>query len=127
MSASLRIVDGTAVHTSIAAYSVSCVPDHPMAGDLWEIEVLYTGCAHFGVVKPEDQRWAVVLRDHWVLNRDGKWDPNDLLPGERDDEWIAAHRFDHDTALRLAQELAPGIVINGETAAQAARRLGVTR
>lgn len=39
-------------------------------------------------------------------------------------QWRARHRFDLDTALRLAEEISPSIVWNGITAAQAAHADG---
>lgn len=40
----------------------------------------------------------------------------------REDDWLAAHRFDLDTALKLAREAAPHVTVNGRTVADALTR-----
>jgi hypothetical protein len=59
-------------------------------------------------------------------DRDGIWEYEPSWPedgGEADahaeEAWMAAHRFDHDTALRLARELAPTLTYRGRTVADA--------
>lgn len=64
--------------------------------------------------------WAVV-RHRMCLGADGEWDW-ESIPSERGDEWLAAHRFDRETALRLAQAAAPSVTVNGITAAQVLAR-----
>jgi hypothetical protein len=64
--------------------------------------------------------WAV-LDGPYCLGRDGEWE-YEPLPSNRDDEWIAAHRFDLDTAQRLAKQAAPHLTVNGRTALEAYRR-----
>lgn len=59
------------------------------------------------------KRWGV-FRTGMCLGSDGEWDYDS--PASREDEWIATHRFDLDTALKLAAEQAPLITINGYTA-----------
>ena len=61
-------------------------------------------------------RWAV-CRMRECLDASGEWDW-EPIPSERDDGWKALHRFDLDTALRLAREAAPGVVVNGRTAVE---------
>ncbi len=61
-------------------------------------------------------KWAV-LHSGQCLGTDGEWDW-ESIPSDRSDEWLATHRFDLDTALDLAQEAAPRVVINGMTPAQ---------
>ena len=63
-------------------------------------------------------RWAVLRRGRWCLSTTGEWD-FESIPSEREDEWLAAHRFDLDTALRLAHEHAPTMTVNGYTVADA--------
>lgn len=65
-------------------------------------------------------RWAVV-RHRQCLRVDGEWSW-ESIPSEREDEWLAAHRHDRETALRLAVDAAPGVTVNGVTAAEALRR-----
>ncbi len=62
-------------------------------------------------------RWAV-KRHSQVLGSDGTWD-YEMRTSEREDEWLATHRFDLDTALKLAKEQAPLITVNGHTVADA--------
>lgn len=64
------------------------------------------------------ESWAV-LHMRYCLGVDGEWDW-EAHPSERSDDWLAAHRFPLDEALRLAREAAPGIRVNGRTAAEVA-------
>lgn len=61
-------------------------------------------------------RWAVV-RHRQCLGADGEWSW-ESIPSEREDDWLATHRFDLETAQRLAIEAAPSVYVNGRTAAQ---------
>lgn len=65
-------------------------------------------------------RWAV-CRHRQCLDIDGAWSW-EALPSNRHDEWLATHRFDLDTALKLAREAAPHLRVNGHTALDAYRR-----
>jgi hypothetical protein len=72
---------------------------------------------HYNITVEERHpgRWGVC----WLgrcLNADGEWD-YEPSPSNREDDWLEAHRFDLDTALRLAKEAAPGVTVNGMTAA----------
>lgn len=113
-----QTVDGITVYTQPTTFSVSAVPEDPYNGMLWEVQVQYTGAYHFGQDKPENQRWAVRLRGHWCLSDLGKWD-QEPIPSEREDRWLAAHRFDFATAVRLAEEASLQVQINGFTVADA--------
>jgi len=90
--------------------SVNLLPPSDPHGHVFEITVEYRG----------HSQWAV-LRHGWCLSQDGSWD-YELRPSEREDEWIAAHRFDLDTALDLAKKAAPDVTVNGLTAADALER-----
>lgn len=68
------------------------------------------------VERRSPDRWAV-CRMRWCLGADGEWE-YEPLPSEREDDWLETHRFDLDTALRLAKEAAPGVVVNGLTAVE---------
>jgi hypothetical protein len=92
-------------------YTVNLLPETDINAHVFELTVEYRGHG----------QWAV-LRHGWCLDQDGSWD-YELRPSEREDEWIAAHRFDLDTALNLAKEAAPGVIVNGLTAADALARL----
>lgn len=78
-------------------YAVSLVPEDVDPGGVYEITVEYRG----------DDRWAV-LRLGLCLNSDEKWD-RERDSFECEDEWLAAHRFDLETAKRLAGEQATDI------------------
>ena len=64
--------------------------------------------------------WAVA-RHSQCLDASGQWDW-EPSPSNREDDWLATHRFDLDTALKLARETAPTLRVNGETATDAYRR-----
>jgi hypothetical protein len=91
-------------------YTVSCLPEGDINASVYTITVEYRGA----------DRWAVT-RHRQCLAVDGTWD-YEMWPSEREDEWLAAHRFDIDTALRLAREAAPLITVNGHTVAEALAR-----
>jgi hypothetical protein len=90
-------------------YTVNCVPEGVMDGGAFEITVEYRG----------RDRWAV-LRHGCCLSAAGAWE-YEMRPSAREDEWLAEHRFDLDTALKLAREAAPLVTVNGFTVADAIR------
>lgn len=91
-------------------YDVSVLPHEDINRLLFTITVEYRGP---GV-------WAV-CRHRQCLSADGVWSW-ESVPSERAVEWLAGHRFDLDTALKLAREAAPHLRVNGETALDAYRR-----
>lgn len=91
-------------------YTVNCLFEDGIDSHVFEITVEYRGGG----------RWAV-LRHGWCLTADGTWD-YEMRPSERDDDWLATHRFDLDTALALAKEAAPKVTVNGITVTEALRR-----
>jgi hypothetical protein len=93
-------------------YAVNLLPETEdvLGGHCFEITVEYRG----------HDRWAVA-RGRQCLGTDGTWSW-ESIPSEREDEWLDTHRFDLDTALRLAKEAAPGVTVNGRTAADALAR-----
>jgi hypothetical protein len=116
--ASPRVIDGVTVHTRATTYTVTCLPDDPHGGGAWDVTVEFRGAWRFLEPRPADRQWAVILRGHWHLSHGGKWD---LRPDSDDDgydDWVAAHRFDLETALRVAAEQAPHVVVNGLTPAE---------
>lgn len=102
------------VHVQVTETRVSVVPwsDDDPECTLWDIEVSWRG----------GDRWAVCLRGHRVLGADGLWDL-EPSPSNRTDDWVASHRFDYETALRLAVEKAPEVTVNGFTPQDHLRRL----
>lgn len=89
-------------------YEVSALPEDHLFGHLLTVDVEYRG----------DGLWAVTLpRVRAVLSVEGEWS-YEIAASERTDEWLAAHRFDADTALRLAREKALTLTARGKTAAE---------
>lgn len=90
-------------------YTVNCLPEDGIDSHVFEITVEYRG----------NDRWAV-KRHSQVLGSDGTWD-YEMRPSAREDDWLAEHRFDLDTALKLAKEQAPQVTVNGFTVTDALR------
>lgn len=84
-------------------YSVCALPEDHFDAGMFTIKVAYRG----------DGRWAV-LRGKLCLGSDGRWD-FEPIPSDRTAEWLAAHRFDEKTAVKLAYEAAPKVRLNGWT------------
>ncbi|MEU5660116.1 hypothetical protein ABZ802_31535 [Streptomyces sp. NPDC047737] len=91
-------------------YEVSILPEDDINRPLFVITVQYRG----------EGRWAVT-RHGSCLGTDGQWEFG-IKEYDRGDAWLDAHRFDLDTALRLAREAAPHVICNGHTALDAYRR-----
>lgn len=91
----------------VTEFEVCALPETNINYPHYAITVEYRG----------HDRWAV-CRMRQCLNVDGSWDW-ETQPSERGDEWLAAHRFDLDTAQRLAHEWAPKMTVNGHTVADA--------
>lgn len=85
-------------------YTVNCVPDDDIDGHLFEVRVQYRG----------NGRYAVIQHGDRCIGADGTWDQG-VKEYDRGDAWLNAHRFDLDTALRLAKEAAPHVTVNGFT------------
>lgn len=86
-------------------YTVTVMPDDEIAGIHFDLAVEYRG----------DGRWSVC----WLsscLSRDGEWD-YEPQPSSRTDEWLDAHRFSKEEAIRRAKEVAPHVIVNGVKAA----------
>ena len=79
----------------VTEYTVSMLPEDDINAGAFDITVAYRG----------HDLWAV-SRSRRCLGRDGTWDW-EPIPSERDDEWLAEHRFPEQEALRLAKEQAP--------------------
>jgi hypothetical protein len=90
----------------VTQYTVCYLPEDNIDHHTFAITVEYRGTG----------KWAV-LRSRWCLGTDGEWD-FEMQPSDREDEWLAAHRFDLDTALRLAVEAAPHVKVNGIAATE---------
>lgn len=88
-------------------YTVSCVPEGDINRSGFTLNVACRG----------NDTWAVIDVPY-CLSIDGTWD-YEHTPSERTDEWIASHRFDLKTALRLAKEHAQLMTVNGHTVTDA--------
>lgn len=89
-------------------YAVNCLPDDDVNAFVFQIRVQYRG----------DGRYAVIRGGDMCLGADGTWD-HGVKEYDRGDEWLTAHRFDLDTALRLAKEQAALVTVNGHTVTDA--------
>jgi hypothetical protein len=92
------------------AYEVSCLPEDDVNARHFTLKVEYRG----------EGRWAVT-DGFGCLGADGAW-TYEPSPSSREDDWLATHRFDLDTALKLAKEAAPHVTVNGWTVADALAR-----
>lgn len=94
-------------------YRVSLVPWDPDDDEfhLWDITVARRG----------RDTWAVLRHGHQCLGADGIWDW-EPSPSNREDDWLETHRFNLETALKLAAEQAGKVTINGFTAEDHLRR-----
>lgn len=90
-------------------YTVNCVPEDDLDSHVFEIRVQYRGNGRYAVIRMGS-----------CLGADGTWDQG-IKEYDRGDAWLDAHRFDLDTALRLAKEAAPLVTVNGHTVADALR------
>ncbi|MFJ3839429.1 hypothetical protein ACIPY6_28535 [Streptomyces sp. NPDC090054] len=61
--------------------------------------------------------WAV-HDGHGQYDADGEWCAG-MSPAGPAENWFGVHRFSLHMALELAKQLAPGITVNGHTAAEA--------
>lgn len=87
----------------VTEYEVCAIPEDDITANAYAIKVAYRGRG----------LWAVI-RLGYCLGADGEWS-YESIPSERTDEWLAGHRFDKETALRLAVEHAPKVTVNGWT------------
>ena len=95
----------TTVDVRVTEYAVCALPEDNINARHFTITVAYRG----------EGQWAV-LRHGMCLGADGTWD-YEPSPSNRGDEWLAAHRFDEKTAVKLAYEAAPAVTVNGHTVA----------
>ena len=89
----------------VTRYEVNALPESYGEAYHWAISVEYRG----------KDLWAV-LHFGYCLGWDGDWD-YEPSPSNREDDWLAAHRFDQETALALACEHALKVTVNGLTPA----------
>ncbi|MDX2999471.1 hypothetical protein PV382_44500 [Streptomyces scabiei] len=95
------VPEATALATD---YSVSCVPENCVDAFIFSIRVQYRGSGRYAVIRGGDM----------CLGSDGTWD-HGVKEYDRGQAWLDHHRFDLDTALRLAKEQAALVTVNGHT------------
>ncbi|MGW6741707.1 hypothetical protein ACWGDX_13430 [Streptomyces sp. NPDC055025] len=99
-----------------------------------ELTVQPTGYVVTCLPEGHDDRWTFTIQvrysghDQWAIKHgirhygtDGTWsyEPDFDEDDKAEAKWLAAHRFDHDTALKLARELAPTLTYRGVSVADA--------
>lgn len=93
-------------------YTVTAVPDDASPdAHVWALTVRHRG----------GDRWAVQRGEHSCLGADGTW-AQGVKEYDRGDQWLNEHRFDLDTALRLARQAAPHVTVNGRSVADVLAR-----
>jgi hypothetical protein len=97
---------GPAPEVRVTRYEVSCIPEDHETRHSLTIAVEYRGRG----------KWAV-LNALYCLSASGEWD-YEMRPSEREDEWLAAHRFNLEAALEMAEREAPLMRVNGWTVPQ---------
>lgn len=96
------------VNSRITEVTVCAVPESSVNHYVYAVTVSWRG----------DETYAV-MHSGFCLGADGEWD-YEPRPSSRDDEWLASHRFDYDTAYRKAIEVAPDVIVNGRKAREVA-------
>jgi hypothetical protein len=89
-------------------YVVSCLPEGHDDRWTFTVQVRYAGHGLFAIKHGIRQ-----------YGTDGTWsyEPDFDEDDAAEDAWLKEHRFDHDTALRLARELAPTLTYRGQSVA----------
>jgi hypothetical protein len=93
----------------VTRYEVSCLPRDDRNARYFKVTVEWRG----------SDRWAVMDGpEAYAADGTKDYEPS---PSNREDDWLALYRFDLDTALALAKEVAPLMTCNGHTVADALR------
>lgn len=93
------------IHARITEVTVCALPEDNVNHSSYAITVQWRG-----------GETHAVKRHSMVLGADGEWD-YEPSPSNRDDDWIATHRFTYDRAYQLACQAAPHVTVNGFTVA----------
>jgi hypothetical protein len=96
----------------ISEVTVSALPEDHEGHDVFSLKVSWRG----------GDRYAVMRRSH-CLGADGLWD-YERRPSNREDEWIATHRFAYDEAIYLARRECLNVRVNGRTVADVLAEAG---
>ena len=110
MSTESTTTDTPATSVRATRYEVSCIPEDNVNARHFTLKVEYRGRGLWAVTDGID-----------CLDRSGEWS-YERIPSNREDEWLATHRFDLDTALGLAKKAAPKMTVNGYTVAHVLAR-----
>jgi hypothetical protein len=102
----------TDVEVRVTQYEVSAVPEGNIDYPHFVVRVERRGA----------DKWAAV-RHQQCLSASGEWSV-ELRSSSREDEWLTEHRFDLDTALRMAQDAALKVTVNGWTVQKALGQTG---
>jgi hypothetical protein len=107
----------TDARVTASSYEVSIWPEECSGMDqaMYCCSVVYSGYGNWSV------RRGGASSDAPVLGADGEWH-HERLPSDRTRKELARDRFDLETALRLARDMAPRVTLNGLTAEQALAR-----
>lgn len=101
-----------AVTVQPTVYTVSCLPEDDIHYRFFQL-----------TVERDQYGWSVNDgHSYRCLNADGTWDHRGASAEKASVFWVEAHRFDLDTALRLARKAAPHVTFNGRTVAEALRK-----
>lgn len=95
------------IHSRVTEVTVCALPEDNINHGAYAITVQWRG----------GETYAVCRFRH-CLSVHGEWD-FESRPSDRDDGWLADHRFSYDEAMRRAAEEAPKVVVNGHTVADA--------
>jgi len=88
----------------VTEYTISLLPPTSADYTVWAVKVEFRGF----------DKWAVTNME-LCLNNQQEW-VHEILPSERDDKWLAEHRFDEQTAIELAKQAVETVCWNGLTA-----------
>jgi len=91
------------VSIRITELTVSALPEENINHPHFSVKVSWRG----------DDRYAVE-RMRRCLGADGEWD-FEPSPSNREDDWIATHRFAYEEALKLARQACLRLTVNGFT------------
>ena len=107
----------TDLRLTVTSYEVTVWPEDCTGLDSanYCCSVVYSGYGKWSV------RRGSASSDAPVLSCDGEW-YYERLPSDRTRKELAEHRFDLETAVRMARDMAPKVEINGLTAEEALAR-----
>lgn len=96
--------------TVATEYMVTCLPEDVRQGYAWALWVQWRGGNRYCISRQQNGG------PNEVLNMFGEW-VWESIPSERTDEFMDVTRFELETALRMADEAAPNVEVNGITPA----------